>query len=157
MISGAANIKMSLDKYILDNLSGVSIDFEGVPFDNTQTVSWIQPRILDMKNIFHRQSNSSGTSYAESVNILFQVNCFAKISGVTNAHKHYLLRDTVANNFPIGKNITIKDYSGASTVTICSMKVRTMINDSPMPQREGLLQYVVAWEIDYLRETSKNN
>ncbi len=149
-----ANVKMSLDKYLLDNISGVSIDYEGLPFNDRETNFWLQPRIIDQTAQFHRQSNNSGTSYGETVNILFQTNIFVKKSGVTVSHKHWLLRDVVAGLFTIGKDITLKDYVSSGT-TITNMRVRDIVNDFSMPETDTIYQYVFAVEMDYTRQTTK--
>lgn len=154
-ITGVANIKMSLDKYIIDSISGTSIDIEGVPFATEDANSWIQPRILDVTPIFHRQGESSGSSYAENVNILFNVNCFAKVGSVTTAHMHYILRDKVASYFKIGKDISLVNYADSGTTSIDTMRVREIITDAPLPETNELMQYVFAVEMEYTRLTAK--
>ena len=99
------NIKMSLDAYIKDQVSGVSIDFEGLPFNDTETASWIQPRIIDINSAY--AGHSSGTEYGDESNILFQVNIFVKKSGVTITHKHYQIRDIVAKTMNLSPLIEL--------------------------------------------------
>jgi len=150
-----ANIKMSLDKHIEDNISGVSIDYEGLPFNDKKTNFWLQPRIVDITSEFHRQSNNSGTSYGSTVNILFQTSIFVKKSGVVVSHKHWLLRDQIAGIFTIGADIPLKDYVNSNS-GIASMRVRDIVNDFPMPETDTNYQYVFAVELDYLNEQTKN-
>ena len=152
--SGMANIKMSLDRHIHDNISGVSVDYEGVPFSNLEANKWIQPRVMDVSSNFHRQSNSSGTSYGETANIFFNINCFVKKGTTRKAHEHYILRDTVAEQFTIGKDITIRDYVGNGS-SIASMRVRSIVTDRPLMETNKHLGYAFAVELDYTRQTTK--
>ena len=52
------NVKASVEKYIKDSLvtaAGLTIDWEGVPFESSGVSMWVQPRILGTGNRdFHR-------------------------------------------------------------------------------------------------------
>lgn len=151
--SGMANIKMSLDRHINDNVSGVSINFEGLPFGNLEPAKWIQPRILDTISQYHRQSNSSGTSYGETVSVFYQINSFVRKSRMTKTYEHYELRDKIAEQLTIGKDITLRDYVGNGS-SIASMRVREIITDGPLPETNDYLSYAFAVRLDYTRETT---
>jgi len=154
--SRAANIKMSLDKYVYDNLSaseGLTINYEGVPFNDTSCDSWIQPRILNISSDYHRQG--SGTQYGEYTNILYQINVFTKKSGITTSHAHYTIRDQVANYFRVKQNIDIKDYINSGTTQLDVLVVRDIVNDNPLSEDNEYYQYVMAWELDYTRLTTQ--
>jgi len=154
--SRAANIKMSLDKYIRVNLGtseGLTISYEGVPFNDTAYTSWIQPRILDISSDYHRQG--SGTQYGETTNILYQINVFTKKSGITTSHLHYTMRDQVANYFRVRQNINVKDYVNSGTTQLDILVVRRMVNDNPLPESNEYYQYVIAWELDYTKLTTQ--
>ena len=146
------NVKMSLDKYVGDNLGtteNLKVDFEGVPFDNTANTEWIQPRILDFGSTYNRQG--SNTEYAESVDIFYNINIFVKKSGVTVSHRHYALRDIVANYFKIGEDIDIKNYAEGGTTQITNMRVRELVTDSPIPETNEYYQYSLAYNINWTR------
>jgi len=154
--SSAGNIKRSIDTYIHDNLytiEGLSIDFEGLPFDSRSVVSnWVQPRIIDFDSIFYRQG--SGTQYGELVNVLFQINVFTKQSGTTAASEHYRIRDVVAGYFKIGDDIAVKNYVGDGSTNIDSLRVRD-IKDVIIPESKEFYQHSFSIEMDYTRLTTE--
>jgi len=140
ILSNITNMKRCFDSYIKTNLSGVSIDFEGLPFDNLATSSWIQPRIIDgYDNRSYRDNEVK-----QSATILYQINIFVKKSGATTADRVYAIRDNVDSYFKIGKDIV---YSQSGN-TLAIARVRGLKNDFPMDSEE-LSQYVLAWEIDF--------
>lgn len=150
------NVKRSLDKYTFDNLyttEGYSVDWEGLKFEESAVTGWIQPRIVDISSEYVRQA--SATEYGEQANVLFQINIFTKKSGVTISHRHYLMRDAVANYFKIGQSINLKDYTSAASPTVATMKVRDIVTDSPFPETATLYGWTFAVEIDYTRTTTK--
>lgn len=157
-IEGSAkisNVKMSLDKYIYDNLEtteGLAVDHEGVPFDNTVNDEWVQPRVLDFDTNYLRQGSS--TEYGDSVDIFYNVNIFVKKSGLTISHRHYAIRDIVANYFKVGKDVDIKNYAESGTTQIAKMRVRDLVTDNPMPETNKYYQYSVAWNINFTRLTT---
>uniref|UniRef100_A0A6M3IP32 Uncharacterized protein n=1 Tax=viral metagenome TaxID=1070528 RepID=A0A6M3IP32_9ZZZZ len=149
-----SNVKMSLDKYVNDNTGtseGLSIDFEGVPFDNTANTEWIQPRILDFGSTYNRQGSS--TEYAESVDVFYNINIFVKKSGVTTSHRHYAIRDIVADYFKIGQDIYLRNYAEGGTTQIAKIRVRDLVTDSPIPETNEYLQYALAYNINWTRLT----
>jgi len=153
--ASATNLKRSLEKYFYDTIytiEGLNINWEGVPFDDTAVSEWVQPRILDISSVYARQASSS--KYGEISDVLFQVNIFVKKSGVTVSDRHYVIRDTIANYFGIGQSINLKHYIGDSS-QLDIIKVRDIVNDSPMPEAQTLYQYIIAFELSYTRETNK--
>lgn len=151
----ASNIKMSMDKYVSTNLAtteSLPIDYEGVPFDNTANIEWIQPRILDIDSEFTRQG--SNTEYSDSVDILYNFNIFVKKSGVTVSHRHYAIRDTIANYFKIGKDIDLKNYAESGSTQIANMRVRELVTDGPLPEDNEYYSYVLTYNINYTRLTT---
>jgi len=146
-----ANVKRSLDNYISNNMSGTSVQIEGLPFNDTETSTWIQPRILDIIPEFVRDASESG--YGEQTNILYQVNIYVKKSGTTLSDKHYMIRDEVAQFFKIGEDIPLYDYVSGTTF-VDNLRVRSIETDFTLPETDELLQYVIAWEMDYTKITS---
>lgn len=137
MLSNSTNMKRCFDNYIKTNISGVSVDFEGLPFDNINLSSWIMPRILDGFNVKpYRDSEVK-----QSEEILYQINIFTNTSLVTSSDLIYNIRDTIDSCFKIGKDI-VYSVSG-STVAIA--RVRSIIDDFPLSEDN----YILAYEIDY--------
>ena len=152
------NMKRSLDLYCHTNLKtteGLNVDFEGLPFDNIEVQSWIQPRMIGYSGKMY-PSGASG-QYAEDLNILFQVNIFTKKSGSTNTLQHYAIRDMVANHFRLGQDIPLYDYnsSGVTTALLANFRVRNVANDMPVPETNELNQYVYAVDMQWTRLTTK--
>lgn len=150
--ASAANFKMSLDKYckdVLESNEGLSVDWEGLPFDTTGSSHWIQPRIVDTISEFHRQA--SGTEYGETANVLFQINIFVK-KGFTNVSDEvYRMRDVIAKYFKVGEDITLKDYINAGA-SIGKARVRDFA-DQPIAETNEMYQHVCQVELDYTRVT----
>ena len=152
------NLKRSLDLYVKSNLEtteGLAVDYEGLPFDNTVHNTWVQPRIIGSTETFYPtgKASASGSSYAEQVEILFQVNVFTKQSGATAASTHWDVRDMVAGHFRIGQNITLYEETGSTA--LATMRVREIVNDFSVPETTELFQYVYAVEIAQTRLTNK--
>jgi len=156
-LAKAVNIKRSLEYYIstyLGTSESLKVEYEGVPFDNLTVTEWITPRIIDSNPIFVRQSSS--TDYGEDVNLLFQTNIHVKKSSITASDRHYVLRDIVADYFKIGKGIDISDWAGGSgTSTGEHLKVRSIVNDSALPETDVTYEYILAYELTYTRSTTK--
>ena len=154
-----ANVKLSLDQYVFINLQtteGLSVDYEGVAFDETAiSQSWIQPRLLAPISTYYRQG--SGTQYGEDVALIFQINIFVKKSGVTTTFKHYDIRDRVANYFKIGQSMSVTNYAettvAANHLEVARIKVREIITDLPVREDPQIYQYSLAWEIQQTRLT----
>ncbi len=150
------NVKRSLEKYIHDNLyttENLSVDFDGIPFDDSAIAeSWLQPRIVNVNREYARQS--SNIKYGNDTDIELKFSIFVKKSGTTLTHKHYLLRDKVANYFKIGEDINLKDYVGDSS-TLTNMRVRNISSDFPLPETNELLGYEVSWMINYTEEITQ--
>ena len=150
------NVKRSLEKYIYDNLfttEGINIDFDGVPFDDTEvSESWLQPRIINIDRDYVRQA--SGSKYGNDTDIELSFGIFVKKSGTTLTHKHYLLRDTVANYFKVGQDIDLKNYAGNRT-RLTNMRIRSISTDSPEPETNTTLGYRVSWIINYTEEITQ--
>lgn len=151
------NLKMSLEKYVYDNIyiiKGIDIDFEGLPFDQTNKLEWIQPRILSVSSpVYCRQS--SGSQYGEIVNILFQINIFVKKGEQISSDRHYRLRDLVDNYFKIRNAINIKNYIDDDSSNVGLVRVNELITDTALPESQNLYQYCLAWELYMTRETIK--
>jgi len=131
------NIKISLDTYVSNNLGGsegLIVNYEGLPFDDTSYDSWIQPRVL---NIY---SDPDMRDDIDDLTVIYEVNIFAKKSGVTNSQAHYMMRDQVANYFRINEDILMND-------SVTYMRVRGILEDSPLVESNEYYQYVVAWEL----------
>ena len=153
--ASAANLKLSLEKYIYDNLYSVEdldIDYEGLAFDDTVKTEWVQPRILDITSQFIRQSSSS--KYGESANVLFQIGIFVKKGKMTSVDRCYRIRDMVAKYFKVGKDISLYDYINDDS-ELCKMRIRDVVNDDPMPEEKEYFRHILAIEIEYVRETTK--
>ena len=128
-----ANIKASLDDYCRKTLGtseSLSIDYEGLPFDNASVLEWVMPRIVDTIPTFHRQGSNS--QYGEDVNILFHTNIFVKKGGQTTAVRHYIIRDAVASHFRIKQDIPIKNFAAGGEVIQDNMRVRRIVTDAPL-------------------------
>jgi len=156
-LAKSSNIKRSLEAYIQTNLGtseALSIEYEGLPFDNISVAEWISPRILSSDPTYYRQS--SGTEYGEEVKLFFQTNIHVKKGSNTVTDRHYVLRDIVADYFKIGKGIDISDwYGGSGTSTGEHLIVRDIITDSALPETDTTYEYVLAFELSYTRQTTK--
>jgi len=142
ILSNITNMKRCFDSYVKTNLSGVSIDFEGLPFDNLAVSEWIQPRIIDgYDNRSYRDSEVK-----QSATILYQINVFVKKSGATTTDRVYAIRDMIDTCFKIGKDIV---YTSSSGSTLAIARVRELKNDFPIGDDNELSQYILAWEIDF--------
>jgi len=147
-LASSVNIKRSLDTYIKTNIyttEGIYVDFEGVKFDQENKAEWIQPRILDSRATFLRQS--SITQYGENVSFLFQTNIFVKKGGATTSDRHYAIRDTMMKYFKHNQSITIYDYAGSGVTNLGYMKVRGIQDDFSMREEQNFYQYVISWEL----------
>lgn len=152
------NLKRSIDLYVKTNLESterLAVDYEGVPFDNTVSPNWIQPRIVGTASTFYPAGKigSAGTSYAEQVEVLLQVNVFTKKSGLTCAAAHWDTRDAVAGYFRIGQDINL--YEATGTTVLSSLRVREIVNDFSGPETTELYQYVYGVMISQTRLTNK--
>lgn len=150
------NIKRSLEKYFYDKLKideSFSVDWEGVKFDNTNVSEWLQPRILDFNSNYI--GHASYTEYGEQANILFQVNIFVKKSSVSVSDRHYQIRDLIVGYFKIGQTIPIADHANDDQDVITYMKVRKIVDDRTLPEDQVLYQYVVSFEIDFTKATTR--
>jgi hypothetical protein len=150
------NIKRSIEKYFYDNLSvseGLSIDWEGVKFDNKTVSEWLQPRIIDTLPLY--VGHASTTEYGEQTNILFQVNIFVKKSTITVSDRHYKLRDVIVGYFTTGQEIPIADHDSDDQTVITYMKVRRIADDRPLPEDQNTYQYVISFEIDFTKATTR--
>jgi len=155
LLGSETNIKRSLDKYIYDTIYSIEnlyIDFEGIKFNDTDKSEWIQPRIIDIRSQFLRQS--SATEFGEYTNILFQINIFVKKGWQTTSDRHIYIRDLILKYFKFNKQVTIYDYDG-TLADIGHMTVRNIIDDFPLEERQNLYQYVISWEIDLTRHYTK--
>ena len=144
-----SNIKRSLEKYFNDRLSvfeGISIHWEGLPFDNASKSEWLMPRIMDFNPVFIRQG--SATEYADNLNIMFSVNIFVKKSNITISGREYALRDIVVKHFRLGKTISIYDYSSGGSTEVGTMKVRDIITDTMLPETDELYSYNLTFLIN---------
>ena len=149
-----ANLKRSLDLYCKATFGvseGLSVSYEGLPFDDTAFQNWVQPRIVGGTRKFYRSGSS--TEYAQDENILFQVNIFEKKSGATNTLQCYAIRDMVAYHFRPGKDITIYEETG--TTSVGKVKIRDVANDEPLPETNELNQYVFAVDMQWTRLVAK--
>ena len=149
LTASRSNVKRSLENYFKSNLNAIeniSIDWEGLPFDNVSATEWLMPRILDFTPVYMRQG--SATQYADDLNIIFSVNIFVKKSNITRSGREYAIRDILAKYFKIGKVITVYDYSGDGSSDIGTMKVRDIITDSNLPETESLYSYVLTYLIN---------
>jgi hypothetical protein len=149
-----ANLKMSLDKYFYDNIStteNISVDWEGLPFDDNTVDDWVQPRIIDTIADYHRQGSS--TEYGETANVLFQVNIFVKKGYTNTSDRVYRIRDIVAKYFKIGEDISLKDYINASA-SIGNMRVRHF-EDGLLAETGELFQHLCQVELDFTRLATK--
>uniref|UniRef100_A0A6M3IDV3 Tail protein n=1 Tax=viral metagenome TaxID=1070528 RepID=A0A6M3IDV3_9ZZZZ len=156
-LAKAINIKRSLEYYIstyLGTSESLKVEYEGVPFDSMSVTEWVTPRILDSNPVFVRQS--SDTDYGEDVNLLFQTNIHVKKSSNTTADRHYVMRDIVVDYFKIGTEIDINDWaSGSGTSLTEHLKVRSIVNDSMLPETDTTYEYILAFELTYTRSTTK--
>lgn len=144
------NVKRSLDKYIYDNLDvnqNMNVDYEGLPFDNIVVTEWIIPRIKEMPRQYHRQG--SDTEYAQTNNVLYDININVKKSGATTTDRHYILRDDVINYFRIGQDISLRDYAASGSTLICYMRVRDLKEDNPQTDDPDLMKYKIGLELDF--------
>jgi len=150
------NVKRSLDKYIWDNLyttEGIAVNFRGVPFDNTSVIEWVTPRFSINREY---AAWASKTKYGYDNKIILNITSNVKRSGATISDKHYLLADTIASYFKVGKVIDLKDWVGGSDGTyICGMKVRETLQDFALPETNELLSYRIVFELSYTEETNK--
>jgi hypothetical protein len=148
------NLKRSIDLYCHTNLKtteGLNVDFEGLPFNETEVNDWIQPRIFAETGMYYPGGTS--TQYAEQVDVLLNVNIFTKKSGATTSERHYAIRDMVAGHFKIGQDITLYEESG--TTSLNKLRVREIVNDQSLPETNELLQYIYAVRMDFTRLTDK--
>lgn len=150
-----ANVERNINKYFVDNVfttEGIDTDILGLKFSEKDSIEWVRPRVVSMDAEYLRQA--SDTHYGEDVNIMFTVDCFVKKSGTTISDRHYVLRDTVANYFKIGQDVDIEDYVSGTTSTN-RMRVRRILEDSPMMETQTYYQYKIGWLLDYTRKTTK--
>ena len=136
------NVKASLEKYIGDNLvitEGLTMDFEGKPFEGTGMAEWIEERILGSgSRDFHRQVSSSATG--QTTQIILNMNIFVNPDKTTKTNRHYEIRDIVADYFKIGTQIALYDFSNNDWATsLQEMEVREIITDRPIPDLDFLM------------------
>lgn len=142
------NLKRSLDKYIYDSLytgESLTIDWFGVPFNDTEKTEWIKPRIHFNKRTFFRQGNS--TQFANLMNFDLSFDIYVKKSDVTNSYRCLQLRDKIVVYFKIGQDINLYNYYGDSS-NLLSMRVRG-IQENPISETDVLIRHIVIINIDY--------
>jgi len=148
------NVKRSLEKYIWNNLyttERISIDFSGLPFDNSSATEWVVPRFLtDRKYV----SWASGIEYGYNNNIILNITVNIKKTETTITDRHYVLRDIIVNYFKIGEDIDLTDWVDTENY-ICNMRVREIIEDFPLPESDTLLSYRIVLGINYIEHTIK--
>jgi len=130
------NVKASLEKYIGDNLvitEGLTMDFEGKPFEGTGLAEWIEERILGSgSRDFHRQVSS--LTMGQTTQLLVNFNIFVNPDMTTKTNRHYEIRDIVADYFKIGTQIDLYDFSDSDwTTSLQKMEVREIITDRTIP------------------------
>ena len=129
------NVKASVEKYIYDRLvttSGLTIDWEGLPFESSGVSVWVQPRILGTGNRdFHRQV--SGSTLGQTTQVLVNFNVFVNPELMApRTNRHYQVRDKIANYFCIGKQIDLYDV-GDWASSLQKMEVDEIITDRTIP------------------------
>ena len=147
------NVKASLEKYIADNLStteGLTIAYEGFPFESSGVTEWVQENILKGGRSFHRQVDT--TNIGQTTEVMINFNLFVDPSKTAKTNRHYELRDIVAGYFSIGKTISLYDfYNGEFVTSLQSMKVRDVVTDTAIPN-DNYLQYNYTISIDWLEK-----
>ena len=150
------NLKASIEKFAKDKLisiEGLSIDWEGFPFESgaTSITKWIQLRILDVADPnWHPRASSS--TRGNMATVLVSFNCFANREAISSANRHYVLRDTVAKYFYSGSSVPLRNYAGGTTQPwTCLMPCRQVETDRVIPN-ENLLQYNYTVRLEYLRQ-----
>ena len=130
------NVKASIEKYIDDNLvatAGLTMDWEGVPFESSGVSCWVQPRIIGMGGRdFHRQV-TSGSTLGQTTQVLLNFNIFVSPEQMPpRTNRHYQVRDRIAGYFCIGKQIDLYDI-GDWTTSLQKMEVDEIITDRTVP------------------------
>ena len=141
ILSNITNMKRCFDSYVKTNITGISIDYEGLPFDNLAVSEWIQPRIIDA----YEDRGYRDSEVKQSSTILYQINVFVKNSGATTSDRIYAIRDMIDVWFKIGANINYV----VSGNTLALARVRELKNDFPISDDNELSQYVLAYDLDY--------
>jgi hypothetical protein len=149
------NLKTSIDYYIQSQLgSTYSIDYDGVPHDETQVNEWIQPRIIYITaDIAGRGGNNA---LAQETQILLQFNIFVKIGAIEYSDRIFTIRDDLINYFKIGQDIWVYDFDGNPDAgdRIDKMRVRDVVDDMEITGegiQNDLKQYVLSFEMSYTR------
>jgi len=89
----SALIKRTLDNYVDDSISGVSISFDGLPFNSKEADVWIMPRYrITYPSVYEQE-------------IIMNLGIFCTISAVTLSDIDYMTRDKVAPYFKVNKVI----------------------------------------------------
>jgi hypothetical protein len=116
--SQLANLQRSLDTYFATELSTYQIDWEGVPFNDSELAEWLQPRLLEpvrRAELFYRQV--SGEDRGQGIELFYNVNIFIRPRKFVPVNPYRLaqLRDTVLNVFTESTRIWVRDYEGDLT------------------------------------------
>jgi len=127
------NIVASVEKYAYDALvttDKLNVGFYGVPFESRGLASWLQMTFLESFPRSRYRSVGEGFHGSEQ-RIILQISCFARTHSVTtgapaNRNALYDLRDKVANRFPIGKIIDVKDHVKSGTTTVGTILIADM-------------------------------
>ena len=135
----------------LYNVEGINIDFSGLPFNNKNSIEWIVPRFLINRTY---AALASATEYGYDNHIILNITANVKKSGATVTDKHYILRDTIVNNFKIGRDIDLTDWVGTGSY-ICHMRVREILEDFSLPETDSLLSYRVVLGLNYTEQTQR--
>ena len=61
----------------------------------------------------------------------------------------------IVNYFKIGQQISIADHFSDDQTLITYMKVRGIDTDRTLPETQNIYQYVIAFNIDFTRATTK--
>lgn len=148
------NVKASIEKYIQDNLvtiEGLTVDFEGFPFEGTDTEEWIEERILGKgTGDFHRQVSSS--LMGQTVPVLLNMNVFVNPAKTQKTNRHYEIRDILADYFKIGTQIDLYDFANDNwTSSLQKMEIREIITDRSIPD-PNFYMYNFTVSIDWMEK-----
>ena len=138
------HLKISLDLFVSSNLEdreGLAIDYEGLPFNNIEYTSWIQPRIIQIIYDQPPRSEMNTAEFPGNAQVYFSIIIYSKKSNIIYSDEHYSIRDAIHQYFKTGDTY---ERDGDK------FKIRDIEIDKPQ-QDEEFLYYRLNYEIMFSR------
>lgn len=136
--SKVQNVKASLEKYVGDSFvltEGLSVDFEGLPFEVAGSSEWVQARFMssipsDVASYGRKVANDKTTTKQ----VIVSFNIFVNREKARKTNRHYELRDIVASYLELGDQVSLYDFeNGNFSDVLQNMTVKEIITDMVIP------------------------